>query len=420
MKIRAAMSNLLRRLHSKLNPPPNQSSQLREAAARERFLAERLAEIAATEALRDADRAFHSMVDDLVEARALAGAGPWRVSAAALEQTDRLVTSLREGIPLREDFTNTQGAYGDIELALQNVDWRREVNFSVLQFSRWGIQQIILIARLYWIKNPICRRLIDVCATYIFARGVEITTDDEVSNDVLKEFFDRNKKVFGQVALVQSERMKDTDGNLFWVFFPDVENTGKVSARMIDAVEINEILYNPDDSDEAWYFLRTWTQCNLSDDGAVSNVTAHAWYPAMDFDTPVKPETMRGWPVMWGTCVYHRKCGFVGKWGFGCPRMYPMLDWAKEARRYLEACASVAQQLAQFALMLKTKGGQQALAGAKAQLSTTEGPSAGLWDQNPTAVPGAIFASGSGTDLTAFKTQGAGCDPDKVRWYAQM
>ena len=100
--------------------------------------------------------------------------------------------------------------------------------------------------------------------------------------------------------------------------------------------------------------------------------------------------------------------------------MYPMLDWAKEARRYLEACASVAQQLAQFALMLKTKGGQQALAGAKAQLSTTEGPSAALWDQNPPAVAGAIFAAGTGTDLTAFKTQGAGCDPDKVRWYAQM
>ena len=38
--------------------------------------------------------------------------------------------------------------------------------------------------------------------------------------------------------------------------------------------------------------------------------------------------------------------------------------------------------------------GQQALQGAKQQLSTTVGPSGSIWDQNPTAVNASIFAAG--------------------------
>ena len=422
MKIRAAMSRLLRRLHGKLNPPPDQSSQLREAQAREKFLTEKLAEIAEHEATREADRAFHSMVDDLVEARALAGAGPWRVGPAALKATEKLVTALREGpTKLREDFTgNAQGAYGDIELALMTIDWRREINFSVLQFSRWGIQQIILVCRLYWLKNPIVRRLVNVVAAYVFARGVEVTTSDETANDVWKDFCERNRQVMGQVALVQQQRSKATDGNLFWCFFPDKTDTGKVSSRMIDATEINEIRSNPDDCDEPWFYMRCWVQASWDPKtNVVDNVTRYAWYPAMGYEGDI-PETIGAHPVIKDAVIYHRKCGYVGKWTFGCPEIFSAIDWAKEARRYLEACASVAQQLAQIALTLTTKGGQQALTGAKQQLGTTVGPPFPGWDTNPPAVAGGIFAAGTGTKLEAFKTQGAGCDPEKVRQYKLM
>ncbi len=399
-----------------LTPSKDQTTQLYEAQARERFLTEKLAEIAEKESVRAAQQSFGAMVEDLVEARAMAGAGPWKVGAAALKETDRVIKGLRESLS-----DSAVGAYGAIELALNTVDWRREINFSVLQFSRWGIQQIILICRLYYVKNPIVRRLVDVCAAYVFARGVEVTTSDESANEVIKEFLEDNRSVFGQVALVQAERMKDLDGNLFWCLFPDEVNTGKTKARLIDATEINEIVCNPEDSDEEWLFLRTWTQADFNmDTGATANITRNAWYPAMGYSPAEKPEMIRNYSVMWETRTHHRKCGFVGKWSFGCPRVYPMIDWAKEARRFLEACASVLQQLSQIALVLTTKGGQQALMGAKQQLGTTVGPTNTVWDSNPPAVPGAIFASGTGTSLEAFKTQGAGVDPEKVRQYKLM
>ena len=80
------------------------------------------------------------------------------------------------------------------------------------------------ICRLYYIKNAIIRRLINISSFYVFGRGVEVSSPDETANEVLKEFFDRNSKVLGQVALTDLERRKYYDGNLFFVFFADAEN----------------------------------------------------------------------------------------------------------------------------------------------------------------------------------------------------
>jgi hypothetical protein len=402
--------NWLASAYRALRPQPNYREEYR---ATSQALAAVQSEAAAREERFKAD--YMERAAELIEARQMAGAGPWLV-AEARGQVNKVGANLREATPL-----DSQGAYGDIELALQNVEWRRQVNLSWLEFSRWGIQQIILISRLYYLKNPICRRLIDVCAAYVFARGVEVTTNDDAANETLKEFFERNKTVMGQNALVAQERSKDTDGNLFWVFFADKTDKGLTSIRTIDATEIADIVCDPDDSDCPWFYRRTWDQRTFdATNGITAVATQTAWYPALGYDPPAKPQTINEVPVLWDRPVLHRKTGAVAKWHFGCPRIYPMLDWAREARRFLEACASVRQSLSQFALTLTTKGGQQALEGVKAQMSTTVGPTAQIWDQNPPAGRGSTFASGPGTKLEAFKTAGAGFSPEDVRQYKLM
>lgn len=352
---------------------------------------------------------------ELVEARQMAGAGPWLVHEAR-GKIDEPGAKLREANPIV-----SQGAYGDIELALQNVEWRREINLSWLEFSRWGIQQIILISRLYYIKNPLIRRLIDISAYYTFGRGVEVSSPDQAANEVLTDFFERNKKTLGQIALTDLERRKYYDGNLFFCFFPDTEDKGLVSVRTIDATEIQDIVCDPDDSDMPWFYRRTWTARIFNDtNGQVSTKSEEAWYPALGHEPENRIPQINGIQVVWDNPIHHRKCGGVAKWHFGCPLIYPALDWAREARRFLEACASVKQALSQIAMTLTTKGGQQALEGAKQQLGTTVGPSSALWDQNPPAVSGSIFASGPGTTLAAFDTKGGGGDPEEVRQYKLM
>lgn len=372
---------------------------------------------------------FIERIEELAEARQMAGSGPWLTSPATLEETDKIlaeaVTRLRESsITLREDqLPANNGWWGELDLLLDTAEWRREINLSWLEFSRWGIQQIILISRLYWMKNALVRRAVNIAAVYVFGRGVDVSSPDEKAQEVLKDFFERNKTVLGHGALVDQERQKYLDGNLFWVFFADRVDKGKVSVRTIDATEMQEIVTNPDDTDEPWYYRREWTYTNLDTiTGNVKSNRGQEWYPALGYDPDDKPPTMRGFKVNWNQPVLHRKCGKISKWRFGCPIIYPALDWAKTAKKYLEACYTTAQSHAQLAWELTTKGGQAAIAGMKSQLETTvnAAPGSSIYDTNPTAVNASIWASGPGTSMKPIATRGQGGNPDEVKEYRNM
>lgn len=415
-----------------LNPPPDLSAQ-------NRFLNSRLD--AETERNELLERAGHidamERVSELIEARQMAGAGPWTVSPETVRQTDDLihaaVESLRTKRPLahiRESMALSettpaigQGAYGDIELALQNVEWRREINLSWLEFSRWGIQQIILISRLNYIKNTLIQRGINVAAQYVFGRGFEVSSPDADANDTLKEFFERNSAVLGQVACTELERRKYYDGNLFFCFFTDATDEGETTVRTIDATEIQDVVTDPDDTDKPRFYRRVWSS-RVFDmaNGSTTTKGREAWYPALGYE-PAEGERVSKIgqiEVMWDTPVLHRKCGGVAKWHFGCPLVYAALDWAKATKRYLESCLTLAASHAQIAMTLTTKGGQAALEGGKAQLSTTVSPDSTLWDQNPTPVNASIFASGPGSSLALVASRGKALDPAEAREYKLM
>lgn len=415
MNIRRRLQHLLARALAAISPKPDNRAANEIAAGV-------IARAAERERFADFRAAYLERCSELIEAKQMGGSGPWLSMEAreAISTGDVTAKKLKEASdPMHLIEAGPQfaaGAFGDIDLALQNVAWVREINLSWLEFSRWGIQQIILISRLYYIKNPIIRRLIDISSTYVFGRGVEVSTDDEDANAVLKDFFDRNKKTLGQIALVELEKRKYYDGNLFWIFFQDAENTGETNTRTIDATEISDIICDPNDADTPWYYRRGWDQRVFdTTTGATRLDHMDAYYPALGYVPDDQPVTIAGRPVNWSTPVLHRKCGGVAKWHFGCPIIYPALDWAKSAKDYLTNCATIARALSQFAMTLTTKGGQQAIMGAKMQLGTTVGPGTQLYDTNPPTTAGGIFASGPGTSLEAFKTTGAGQDPEKVR-----
>ena len=412
------LNGWLAALWRRLNPP----NPLPALRAENRALTQALSESQIRAAARR-DEA-HRFLAEMVEAQAMCGAGPWapgNVNAyAEASKPLQEALRLREAGPVGD--ISPMGAYGMYELLLQNVNWQREINYSWLEFTRWGIQQIILICRLYYVKNPIVRRLVDVCAQYVFARGFDATTNSPAANAVIDSFFKRNQKVLGRVALMELEKSKDRDGNLFCAVFSDPA-TGECDTRIIDATEIQDIWCDPGDADMPQYYQRKWIERHHDAAGNVETRARTAWYPALNYVpedcTPPQQRltTIKGDPVEWDSPVYHRKVGAVGKWLFGCPRIYPMLDWAKEARRFLEACASVRQSLSQYASTVNTKGGQQAIEGIKQQQQTQVGPGAPIYDPNPPAVAGAMWISGPGTVMEAFKVQGATFSPDDVRWY---
>lgn len=422
--MRRWLQSLLVRWAKALKPKPDFRQE-------NKHLKEALSALVEDQSGRDSRAEAVERVAELAEARQMAGSGPWKVGAGVLAETDNLISHAIErlnskvpGVPLRESVADVTGASGDLYLMLENVEWRREVNLSWLEFSRWGIQQIILISRLYFIKNPIIRRLITIASVYPFARGFEVSTDNQAANVVLEDFFDRNKSVLGQIALVELEQRKYYDGNLFFAFFADEKDTGEVNIRTIDATEIQEIVTNPDDAAEPWFYRRQWAQFGLDPKtGELQrSETQQCWYPALKYSQTADRslKTIGSFKIMWDVPVLHRKCGGVANWLFGCPLIYPALDWAKASRKYLDDCATVKRALARIALVFSTKGGQQAIQGAKQQLETNVNTGDELWDTNPPSTVGSIFASGPGTTLSAFNSKGAGGDPEEVRRYLLM
>lgn len=306
----------------------------------------------------------------------------------------------------------------DLELALEDRGWRRQLAQTQYEFSRWGIQRIILMSQLYFIKNPLVKRAVQISSYYVFGRGVEIQSDNEPANVVIQEFLQQpeNMKELGHTGLVKKEESLHTDGNLFFVFFTDKQN-GQTTVRMIPALEIQQIVCDPDDSSKPRYYQRQWNSMVFNEStGMVEPQWEECWYPDVDWYPDVRPTVIANKPVMWDTPVIHEKIGQIAGWVFGVPDVYAMLDWARAYKSFLEDWATIQKALARFSWNIKTQGGPAAISNFQAFLGTTVGNTGNLLpERNPPPVTGSGFVSGPGNELTPIKTAGTQTGPEEGR-----
>ena len=361
---------------------------------------------------------------ELVEAAAMAS-GPWAGGMVHPRSAVREAISggSSQALVLKERLA-------ELELALEDRGWKRQLAIAETEFSRYGIQQIILISRLYRIKNPLIQRGILVSGYYVFGRGVQISSEDEAANEVLQDFFTdpRNTPEIGHTALVDKDAQLYTDGNIFWCFFVSPDD-GKVIIRSIDALEIEEIITDPDDASVPWFYRRRWT--SQAFDPAMGTTTPkpqEVWYVSLSYSQNPKaqiPAQIKDKPLVKDKKgnyipVLHRKTGHIPKWHFGCPRVYAALDWARAYRHMLEDWASITRALARFSWQVETQGGPAAIASFKQTLATTLGNDGTSIESNPPPVTGSAFISGPGNKLTPMKTAGATTDPENGRRLAHM
>lgn len=383
---------------------------------------ERLAETVSMYRAIEQDK--RSRNDDLraeyAEALAMCGGGQWG-------QNPKFVTA-RES--KRESDQPAQVALKermwDLELALEDQGWRRELSQSNLEFSRWGIQQIILLSRLYRIKNPLIQRGILVSSYYVFGRGFEISSPDEATSEVVKAFFDdpRNQKEIGQKALSEKEATLYTDGNIFWCLFTALDGT--VLVRSIDALEISEIITDPNDSSVTKFYHRCWIQDDFDEaTGQRKQTQQECWYVDEAYEPETKIKEINGKQVVVDASgdyvrVIQQKDGGLPKWHFGVPRVYAAIDWARAYKQRLEDYASITRALARFAWDIKTKGGAPAIAALKGTFATTLVNDGSMVERNPPPVTGSSFISGPNETVTPVKTAGVAPSPEEGRRLAHM
>jgi len=323
--------------------------------------------------------------------------------------------------PLREQLANADANLGllreslaELELAREDAGWLRFMLQGDIEFSRQGLADIIHMSRLMFLKNPLINRGVNIQATYVWGQGVNIHAEDEQVNELVQAFMDdpANK---AELTSHQAQTMKEVDlqvlGNLFFVFFLD-PTSGATRVRTIPVDEIQEIICNPEDRREPWYYKRVWTEIGVN--GAGGQRTAY--YPDWKLDTATA--TPPAGVQIAEQPVYHVRVGGLTDMRFGVPETYQAIDWARAYKSFLEDRATVARALSVFASKLSARGGSRGVAAAKSKLGTTYSSTGG--EINPAPVAGSTIIMGEGNDWAPIGVRGATIDPEEGRRFLLM
>lgn len=335
-----------------------------------------------------------------------------RITGKTEQRLAESVVRLRESSQQHADNESLlMERLADLELAIEDADWRRLSAQGDREFSRQGLQDIMRMSRLMFLKNPLVNRAVSLQAIYVWAQGVTVSSSDEKVQVVLDEFM-KDEKNMVELTGHQARTMKEQDlqvlGNLYFAFFSALD-TGNVVVRTIPAEEVWEIITNPEDRREAWFYKRTWMVDEFDlGSGATTSKQRTAYYPDMSYE-PAEADRVpmiAGNQVMWDTPIYHVRVGGLSDMKFGVPETYQATDWARAYNSFLEDWATIVRAYARFAWKLTAAGGKAGIAAGKAKLDSTLG-TAGSPERNPPSVAGSTFVTAGTADMAPIKTAGA-------------
>lgn len=315
------------------------------------------------------------------------------------------------GTPLVEAtgyVTELEERLAALEFALETLDWRLLTAQADQEFSRQGMRNIVDLARVMYLKNPLVKRGVKIMCFYVWGQGWTIRAKNEEIQAVIDAFLydQKNDDIIGShEARTQLEVELETDGNLFFCFFIN-KVTGRIRLRTINFNEIEDVIRNPDDAKEPWYYKRAWTEERFNvQNGSIETTQMTAYYPDWRYTPTSQPQTINGNPVHWDKPIYHVRIGGFSNWKFGLSEIYAEIDWSKAYKDFLEDWASIVRAYRKFAFQLTTPGGSRTVAAAKTKLATTLTGTAS--ETNPPPTTGSIFVASEGHKLDPVRTSGA-------------
>lgn len=264
----------------------------------------------------------------------------------------------------------------DLEARMYEPGWQKLTAYAEHEFTRDGLQQISAVCRIMTIKSPLLRRGLSLRTGYVWGQGVQISArstgeQGQDVNAVVQAFLDDpgNRRTFtGDQAHEELERALYTDGNVFFALFTS-PRTGQVQVRTLPWDEITDVVCNPEDRSEPWFYRREWWQERRTEAGVVQERKI-AYYPALGYNPPLKPRrlTFANYgdnqlaDVFWDAPVYHVRANGQLGWKFGVPDSYAAVDWAQAYKDFLTDWAVLIKALSRFAWRLTSKGSKQAQA----------------------------------------------------------
>lgn len=310
-------------------------------------------------------------------------------------------------------------------LRMQQGGWQVLGDAGNKDIDNKSLSIIRRTASVLYLTNPLINRGVNVQVDYVFGQGVTVRCDDDAANKVLQEFWDdvKNKaELTDNEALQDKEREQQLNGEHFFVFFTD-RLSGRTRVRTYDPDEIEDIITNPEDAKDPWFYKRTWTAQRL--DFATGKVTSEArtsYYPDWNYNPARKPKTIAGDPIEWDRPIYHVKTGALRRMKRGVSEVYCQIDWVRAYTQFLENRASVASALSRITTKVKevTRKGVEAVTKRLGSGISRPGTGALGTDINTAPVAGSTAVLGPGRELEAVSVKGATIHPDEGRAFKLM
>lgn len=357
----------------------------------------------------------------------MAKTDPW--TQPTLYEADReksmlRVTHLEEQLGA---YANTievlQESLADVELAYEDRGWMRLSIEAQIELSDAGRKQIRDLCRVMAVVNPLNKRGLSLRKSYVWGQGVTITVRDQSDDGqdvstVVQRFLDdpKNIKTFsGSQAHEEMEQALYTDGELATALFTN-RLTGRVDARSIPIEEITDIITNPEDKVDAWFYKRTYNDRRLVGEQLIEQ-SRTVFYPALGYEPPVgqKPRYINGYEVMWEAPVVLVSVNKPTSGARGIPDSFASIAWSRSYKEFLEQWSVLMKALARFAWQAKTRGDKaKTVAGKIAAAPGTE-----VRGGNRDGV-GATAVTDPNTTLEAIPKTGATIDADSGRPLAAM
>ncbi|KAA3645323.1 MAG: hypothetical protein DWQ07_12710 [Chloroflexi bacterium] len=342
---------------------------------------------------------------------------PNPIKAVASRVLSRELSQIAEA---NETADLLQERIAELELALEDVGWLRFGFEGEVEFSRDGLRKITRLARLMYLKNPLVQRGVNVKRFYVWGQGMTVEAKNEEINEVITDFNEDHKnrvELTSHQARMMKEVELETDGNIFFVLFPNTF-TGRVRARTIPFDQIVKVISNPEDAKEPWYYHRKWTERRTDPvTGEEKTFQCEAYYPDWRYQPKGanKSLSIGKVPIEWKSPVYHIRVGGFSDWMFGLSEIYAAIDWARAYKNFLEDVATLMRAYSKFAWKKTTKGGKRGVQSAKEKLESTLGQSGTGTEKNPPPTAGSIFIGTDGSDMSPINVRGASISPDDGR-----
>ena len=241
------------------------------------------------------------------------------------------------------------------------------------------------LSRLYATKDPMGKQAIRLWTDYTFGSGMTSHSEEEATEKVRVSFWDApiNQPILSARGQRKSSDKLLIDGEVFFALF--LGTKGLATIRLINPLEITEIITDPDDKENVMFYRRQWTDTQGKVHETIyrstTNIANKATKDSLGATVQKTDDAL----------IYHLTYNTITQ--RGNPLLLPALIWMKYHTRFLSSRIAIMLALARFAWKTKVKGGQ-------AQVNTIKGQT-----QGQVIAAASNLLENLGSETTPIKTE---------------